>query len=314
MKPLIVCLDRLTLPQDLPAPAAEHEWRDYPATRHDQVLEHLQGATIAISNKVALGRELLQQLPQLKLIAVAATGYNIIDIEACRQLGISVCNVPAYSTQGVAEHALMLMLMLRHRLNEYQLASRQWPASEIFCVFAAPVQELAGATLTLIGSGHTGSRVAELAAAFGMRVLKAERRGAQQLRPGYTRFEHALAAADIVSLHCPLTAETRGLLGAEQLALLPPGALLINTARGGLVDEAALLTALQQGHLGGAALDVLEVEPPPAGHALLQLQHPNLIITPHIAWASAPSLQRMGRILQANLDSFLAGDLQNRVV
>lgn len=313
MKPLIVCLDRLTLPQALPAPQAEHEWRDYAATGPDQVVQHLQGATIAISNKVALGRQQLQQLPQLKLIAVAATGYNTIDIEACRELGISVCNVPAYSTQGVAEHALMLMLMLRHRLNEYQLASRQWSGSNIFCVFGSPVQEVSGATLTLIGSGQTGSRVAELAAAFGMQVLKAERRGAQQLRPGYTEFEQALAAADIVSLHCPLTPETRGLMGAAQLALLRPGALLINTARGGLVDESALATALQE-HLGGAALDVLESEPPPADHPLLQLQHPNLIVTPHIAWASAPSLQRLGEILQANLDSFLAGQLQNRVV
>lgn len=314
MKPLIVCLDRLTLPQALPAPEAAHEWRDYPATRPDQVVEHLRGATIAISNKVALGREQLQQLPQLKLIAVAATGYNIIDIDACRELGISVCNVPAYSTQGVAEHALMLMLMLRHRLNEYQQASRQWAGSDIFCVLGSAVQELHGATLTLIGSGHTGSRVAELAAAFGMRVLKAERRGAEQMRPGFTEFGHALAAADIVSLHCPLMPETRGMIGASQLALLKPGALLINTARGGLVDENALAMSLQQGHLGGAALDVLEIEPPPADHPLLLLAHTNLIITPHIAWASAPSLQRMGNILQSNLDSFLAGQLQNRVV
>lgn len=314
MSPLIVCLDRQTLPMALPELQQPHRWQDWADTEPEQVVERLQGATVAVSNKVALTASQLQQLPDLRLIAVSATGYNIIDLEACRASGIHVCNVPAYSTDAVAEHTLMLMLMLRHRIGEYQQHAQTWPDSRMFCVFGSPILELRGATLTLIGGGAIGSRVASLAQAFGMRVLRAEHRGAASVRPGYTAFEQALAEADIVSLHCPLNAATRGLIGAAELALLPAHALLINTARGGLVDESALADALRNGRLAGAALDVLSSEPPLADHPLLQLAGPQLILTPHVAWASEPAMRRMASILMANIDAFLGGTLQNQIV
>lgn len=311
--PLIVFLDRDTLPTALPPLAAAHRWREFAATRPEERLAHAQDAEVLITNKVVFDRATLEALPQLKLIAVAATGYNIIDTQVCQERGIAVCNVPAYSTQGVAEHTLMLMLALRHRLGQYAGEAVHWPAASQFCIFGPAIGELAGATLTLIGGGTIGQRVATLAQAFGMTVLRAEHRGAATIRPSYTDFETALAAADIVSLHCPLTAETRHLIGAAELARLKPGAVLINTARGGIVDEAALAASLARGELAGAGLDVLSSEPPPAAHPLLQLEHPNLIITPHIAWASEPSLQRLARVLIGNIDAFLLGAPQNRV-
>lgn len=313
MKPLVVCLDRQTLPVPLPALALEHVWRDHDRTAPHDIVERLHGATVAITNKVALQREHLLELPDLRLIAVAATGYNIIDLAACRERGIVVCNVPAYSTSGVAEHTLMLMLMLRHQMGACQNAVQDWPASPLFCVFGPAIGELAGSTLTLIGSGSIGNRVAELALAFGVTVVRAERRGASACRPGYVPFEQALAQADIVSLHCPLTPETRGIIGLRELQLLKKDAVLINTARGGLVDEAALAETLAAGRLGGAALDVLEQEPPAADNPLLRLQHPNLLLTPHVAWASTPSLQRLGNILVGNIEAFLQGQPRNRV-
>lgn len=310
--PLIVCLDSATLPQAQPQISVAHRWQAYDLTKPEEVVSRLHGATVAITNKVALNHEQLEQLPDLKLIAVAATGYNIIDVGACRDLGITVCNVPAYSTDGVAEHTLMLMLALRHRLHEAEAASQSWAHSPIFCVFPSPILELKDATLSLIGGGSIGNRVAELAQAFGMNVLRAERRQATSIRPGYVPFEHALAQADILSIHCPLNAETRGIIGAIEIAQMKPSALIINTARGGLVDEAALAQALENGSIGGAAVDVLAQEPPAADNPLLK-PHPCLIVTPHVAWASNPSLQRMAMILQQNIEGFLSGKPQNRV-
>lgn len=310
--PLIVCLDSATLPQAQPQIGVAHRWQAYDLTQPDEVVSRLHGATVAITNKVALNHEQLEQLPDLKLIAVAATGYNIIDVGACRDLGITVCNVPAYSTDGVAEHTLMLMLALRHRLHEAEAASQIWAHSPIFCVFPSPILELKGATLSLIGGGSIGNRVAELAQAFGMNILRAERRQATSIRPGYVPFEQALAQADILSIHCPLNAETRGIIGAAEITQMKPSALIINTARGGLVDEAALVQALENGSIGGAAVDVLAQEPPAADNPLLK-PHPRLIVTPHVAWASEPSLQRMAMILQQNIEGFLSGNHQNRV-
>lgn len=310
--PLIVCLDSATLPQAQPQIAVAHRWQAYDLTQPDEVVARLKGATVAITNKVALNHTQLEQLPDLKMVAVAATGYNIIDIGACRDLGITVCNVPAYSTDGVAEHTLMLMLALRHRLHEAEAASQAWAHSPIFCVFPSPILELKGATLSLIGGGSIGNRVAELAQAFGMTILRAERRGATSPRPGYVPFEQALTQADILSIHCPLNSETRGIIGAAEIAQMKPSALIINTARGGLVDETALALALENGSIGGAAVDVLAQEPPAADNPLLK-PHPRLIVTPHVAWASEPSLQRMAMILQQNIEGFLSGKPQNRV-
>lgn len=312
--PLVVCLDRQTLPQPLPAPRPAHRWQDYDVTAADQVVERLREATVAVTNKVPLQRAQLERLANLKLIAVSATGYNIIDLEACRELGITVCNVPSYSTDGVAEHTLMLMLALRHRLNEYQQASASWAASSLFCVFRSAVSELKNARVCIVGGGHIGRRVAELAQAFGAEITFAEHKTAAEVRPGYVAFDEALARADIVSLHCPLSAATRGVIGMREIGLMRKEAVVINTARGGLIDESALAFALESGRLAGAALDVLEQEPPPADNPLLRLTHPNLIVTPHIAWASAPSLERMARILVANIEGFLTGRPQNQVV
>ena len=312
--PRIVVLDRDTLPCPIPAPKTPHQWQEYPRTSPAEVVSRLAGATVAITNKVLLQREHLQQLPQLRLIAVSATGYNIIDAHACRDLGIAVCNVPAYSTAAVAEHTLMLMLALRHRLQENLRASANWHASPLFCIFGSPIAELRTATVTLIGGGSIGQRVAELCSAFGATVIRAERRGATTIRPGHTEFHAALRQADILSLHCPYTPETHGLIGAAELALLPAHAVIINTARGGLIDETALAAALAEGRLAGAGLDVLEQEPPAAQTPLLQLQHNNLLLTPHIAWSSTSALERLVGIVSDNIDRFLAGTAVNRVI
>jgi glycerate dehydrogenase len=250
----------------------------------------------------------LEQLPGLKLICVAATGYDCIDIAACRDLGVTVCNAPAYSAVSVAEAVVASLFALRRRLFEYrEAASRHWPTSNHFCVHGTPILDIRGATLGIVGRGDIGSRVARLASALEMKVIFAEHRGADTVRDGYVSFEDMLQQSDAITLHCPLTAQTQHLIGAPQLARMKLGALLINTARGPLIDEHALLEALHSGHLGGVALDVLDGEPPRADHPLLNCQLQNLIITPHVGWASQSSVSRLKDILLSNIQAFAAG-------
>jgi len=314
MSPLhIVFLDRASLPVPLRTPGFAHTLTEYDGTAPEEVVARAQDADIVITNKVALPAEIIADLPRLKLIAVAATGVNIIDIAAAKARDITVCNIRGYADYSVPEHALMLMLALSRNLRAYQddLAKGAWQSSPYFCLFGAPVRDLYGKTLTLFGQGSLGRRTATLAAAFGMQVQYAEHKGAANVRDGYVRFEDAIAGADILSLHCPLTADTQGLIGAAELALMKPDALLINTARGGLVDEAALLAALQAGRLGGAALDVLATEPPRQGSPLLDSRLSNLIITPHVGWASFEAMSRLAEQLIENCEAYAAGAPQN---
>jgi glycerate dehydrogenase len=312
----IVFLDRDSLPLTLLPLNAPHQWQEYANTAADEVADRLMHADIAISNKVPITAATIAACPNLKMIAVAATGYNQIDLAACKARGIRVCNIRDYALAGVPEHALMLMLALRRQLLVYRadIEAGLWQQAKSFCHFSAPINDLAGSTLCLIGSGALGQAMATLGRALGMEVLFAERKNASSVRDGFVGFKEALARADVLSLHCPFNEQTCNLIGAAELALMKNNAVLINTARGGLVDEAALLHALQTGQLGGAGLDVLITEPPRNGNALLDVSLPNLIVTPHIAWAGQFTMQQLANQLIHNVDAFLAGEARNVLV
>ncbi len=311
----IVFLDRGTVKAPFRPPRFPHEWKEYATTSPAEVSARLAGATIVLINKVKLGPPELAAASTIKLIALTATGYDNVDVTYCRARGIAVCNAPGYARDSVPEHALMLMLALRRNLPGFQEALRQgrWQQSIIPTLLDFPVYDLQGATLGLMGYGELGRGVEKLAGAFGMRVLLAERKNSAVLRPGRETFEAVLHQSDIISLHLPLTPETRGLIGTPELALMKKGAILINTARGGVVDEAALAQALRCGHLGGAGVDVLSEEPPRSGNPLLEPGLPNLIVTPHIAWMSAGALARLTEQVIDNLESFNKGQPKNLV-
>lgn len=316
MQPQIVFLDRATLSVPVQAPDVAHRWVEYPATTPEETAARLGEATVAITNKVRITAEVLEAAPQLRLVAVAATGYNNVDLEACRARGVTVCNVRDYSLVGVPEHALMLMLALKRQLLTYRadLRAGAWQRASSFCLLDHPLHDLNGSVLAIIGRGALGQAMGRIAMALGMQVIYADRKGAGAPRPGYVPFDDALRQADVVSLHCPLNSETGGLIGERELALMKPDAILINTGRGGLVDEAALLAALQAGRLGGAGVDVLSEEPPRHGNPLLDVELPNLIVTPHVAWASVETVQRLADQLIDNVTAFLKGAPRNVVV
>ena len=314
----IVHLERDSVIAELRHPDFPHHWVDYPKTQQDEVSERLAGATIAIVNKLRIDAGLLAALPALQMVAVAATGINNIDLDACRARGIVVANIRGYAVHAVPEHVLALVLALSRNILAYRqsVAEGRWQRAEQFCFFDHPIRDLHGATLALIGSGSLGSGVARLAGAFGMHVLRSERKDALSVRPGYVPFAEALRQADVVSLHCPLTADTTKLIGEAELRSMKPSALLINTARGGLVDEAALAGALREGWIAGAGFDVLSVEPPRSGNPLLApdlLALPNFLLTPHVAWASQPAMQALADQLIANLEAFARGAPQHVV-
>lgn len=274
----------------------------------EQVAERLQGAQVAISNKVHLSAATLAACPELKLVLVSATGTNNVDLAAARERGITVANCQGYGTASVAQHALMLLLNLATRLSDYQAAVRNgaWQRSSQFCLLDFPIIELQGKTLGILGHGELGGAFARLAEALGMRVLYGALPG-RPARADRLALSELLPQVDALSLHCPLNEQTRNLIGAAELALMKPQALLINTARGGLVDEQALADTLRAGHLGGAAFDVLSEEPPRNGNPLLAPDIPRLIITPHNAWGSRESRQRMIGQLAENAAAFFAG-------
>lgn len=276
--------------------------------------ERLRGAGVAITNKVPLPSSALAEAPDLRLVCVAATGTDHIDLEAAHTRGIVVSNVRGYATASVIQHVFALILALATRLPEQHALATDgsWVGSPHFTVLGAPVHELRGRRLGVIGYGELGRAVATAATTFGMEVLVAERRG-RAPRPGRQPFEEVLECAHVLSLHCPLTPETRGLIDAAALARMRPDALLINTARGALVDEPALAAALRAGCLAGAGLDVLSREPPPPDHPLLAPALPGLILTPHVAWASVEARQRLIEEIAANIAAFAAGSPRNRV-
>ncbi|MBU5635208.1 D-2-hydroxyacid dehydrogenase [Geomonas sp. Red69] len=312
----IVFLDRGGISVPLRPPCFPHHWQEYPDTRPEDVVGRLADATIAITDQVAISAEHLAELPQLRLIAVAATGVDHVDLDACRHQGVTVVNVRNWSV-SVPEHVFSLILALRRNLLAYHEAIREgaWQRSEGYLVQVEPMpRSLSGATLGIIGVGALGSAVAALGKAFGMEVLFAERKGAAELRPDRTPFEEVLAKCDVLVLLCPLTEESRGMIGAAELELMPRHAILVNCGRGGLLDEAALAQALEEGAIAGAGLDVLTQEPPRDGSPLLDLKRPNLIVTPHVAWISDRSLATLAEQVIGNVEGFVLGHPRNLVV
>lgn len=311
----IVFLERNTFNIPFRRPGFDHEWLEYDETDENQLVDRLRDATIAICNKVALRENTLSQLSKLKLIAVAATGTDNVDLAFCRTHHIAVCNTRGYAVSSLPEHALMLMLALRRNLIAYRsdVKAGRWQEAKKFCLLDHPIGDLRGTVLGIVGFGTLGQAMAELGRAIGMEVIVADRKRATAIRPGRTSFADVLRFSDVLSLHCPLTAETRNLIGAEELRLMKQDALLINTARGGLIDDHALLDALRSGRLAGAGIDVLRVEPPREGNPLLEADLPNLIVTPHNAWASKQAMQTLADQLVDNLEAFVRGEPQNLV-
>ena len=309
----IVFLDRTGIPatHEIPRPNFAHQWIEYDRTSADQTYERAKEADIIITSKVLLTRELLAKLPKLKLIAITATGTNNVDMAAAQELGIVVKNVTGYSSVTVPEHVMGMIYALKHSLMSYhrdQIMTDRWATCGQFCYVDYPVTDIRGSTLAIFGKGNTGSEVARLAQAVGMRVIFAEHKNAQVIREGYVPFEEAFKQADIVSLHCPLTEQTQHLINAETLALMKPTAYLINTGRGPLVDERALLEALENRQIAGAALDVLAKEPPELNDPLMLAAKrlPNLLITPHVAWASDSAVTTLVNKVTENMETFVA--------
>jgi glycerate dehydrogenase len=280
-----------------------------------KIAERIFDADVVLLNKLDLTRELLSSAPRLKLIALAATGTNNVDLIAAREHGIAVCNVRAYCTASVVQHVWGLILSLTQHVYEFSRLSRDgsWAKDEAAAVLSHPIRELQGRIFGVVGWGELGCGAARIAEAFDMRVLVAARPGGPS-QSGRVPLDELLAGADIVSLHCPLTDATRGLIGARELALMKPDALLINTARGALIDGAALAAALKAGRLGGAGIDVLPQEPPVQWEPLLDGQIPNLLVTPHIAWAAREARQRCINEMAANIRDFQNGGRRGRVV
>lgn len=282
----------------------------YDRTRPGQVVERAREADAVLTNKVVLGEDTLAQLPRLKYIGVMATGYNVVDTEAARRRGIVVTNIPAYSTDSVAQMVFAHILNITNRVDHYARRNREgrWSANPDFCYWDAPLHELAGMTLGIVGLGHIGSKVARIAADFGLDVFAYTSKNAASLPPGIqkTTMDGLLAVSDILTLHCPLTPETHRLINRQSLARMKRGAILINTGRGPLVDEQAVAEALASGRLGAYGADVMTAEPPAADNPLLA--QPNAFITPHIAWATVEARQRLIDICVDNLKAFIAGD------
>jgi len=318
-QPKIVILDGHTLnPGDLSWDAirALGELEVYDRSPQDQVVARARGASIILANKARLDRSTLEQLPRLQFICVTATGYNNIDTEAARERGILVSNAVGYSTDSVAQHVFALLLELTNQvaLHHQSVQSRQWSRQTDFSYHLKPVIELAGKTFGVYGFGRIGQRAGELAQAFGMRVIAVHKHPERDARPGvqFVDLPTLFSTSDVVSLHAPLNDQNAGIVNAERLASMRPSAFLINTARGGLINEKELREALQNGLLAGAALDVLEDEPPREDHPLFDLE--NCLITPHMSWASHESRQRLMEVTVENVRGFLEGKPVNLVV
>ena len=311
-------LDKTSLyPEDLDFTTLEDlaDWQWFDKANPGDISRSLQQAEIIVSNKVVIDRPVLERCDNLELICVAATGFNNVDIEAAKERGVKVCNARAYATASVVQHVFSLMLNLNRKLSSYKRAAidGRWSQSDFFCYFGEPISDLEGKVLGIIGYGELGKHVARIAEGFGMEVMVSRRNDADQ-RTGRVALEKLLKEADVVSLHCPLTKANYHMISADELSMMKPTAILINTARGGLVDEAALLEALKNNEIAGAGLDVLEHEPPAVGDALLEYQADNLIITPHIAWASREARQRLLNEITLNIRAYQAGQLRNVIL
>jgi len=286
----------------------------YDASTPSLTAERLRDAEVVLLDQCPLPREVLLHAHRLRLIALTATGYNNIDLATARERGIAVCNVREYCTQSLMQHVWGMILSLTHHLAEYRALATggAWMSGAPINVQSHSIRELSGRNLGIVGWGDLGRAVARTGECFGMNVLVANRVGTAPV-PGRLALPELLALADVVSLHCPLEEGTRGLIGAAELGLMKPDALLINTARGGLVDSAALAAALKRGRLGGAGIDVLPQEPPVDGDPLLDPSIPRLLVTPHVAWAARESRQRILDEVAANVRDFLEGGRRGRV-
>ena len=314
----IVFLDRGTIGPavDLTKPSFEHEWVSHDRTVPADVVERLAGATIAVSNKVPIRRRELEQLPDLKLIVIPATGYDAFDIEACREHGVIVSNVRGYATSTVPEHTFALILALRRSLIGFRqdVIDGKWQEARQFCFFTHPINDLAGSTLGILGEGALGQAVARLGQAFGMRTLFAAHKGVEGLGPLYTPFDEVIETSDVITLHCPLTPATRDVLAAPEFARMKKRPLLINCARGGLVNESDLVAALDNGQISGVGFDCLTSEPPAPDNPLLSiLDRPNVIVTPHTAWASDEAMAGLWEQVIEHIENFHRGDPSSRV-
>ncbi len=311
----VVFLDRASLKAKVRKPAVAADYIEHEKTAPEEIVPRLAGAAVAIVNKVPMRADVLRQLPQLKLIAVAATGYDVVDVAYCKENGIAVANIRNYAVHTVPEHAFALILALRRNLLAYRqdVENGVWNKSDQFCFFTHAIGDLYGSTLGIIGEGAIGQSTAAIGRAFGMHVLFADHPPPKMASVVFTPHDEVLAQSDVLSLHCPLLASTRNLIDRDAFRKMKRNALLINTARGGLVDEAALIAALDQGLIAGAGFDVLTVEPPRHGHPLLDVRRPNFILTPHIAWASDGAMQFLADQLIDNIEHWAAGEPQNLV-
>lgn len=314
----IVFLDRDTLSPEtlLRAPGFPHELVVHDRTAAEEVSERIAKADIVISNKVPLRRESLIHAPRLKMIAVAATGTDIVDLAAAKEQGITVCNIRDYAKHTVPEHTFALMLALRRSIIPYRqsVLKGRWQEAAQFCFFDHPIADLGGSTLAIIGHGTLGKAVGRIAEAFGMTVLIAGRKGTDDVKPGQTPFDAVMRRADVITLHCPLNAETRGIISTREFALMERKPILINTGRGGLVDEQALEQALEEGRIAAAGFDVTDGEPPAADSPMMRIAaRPNVILTPHVAWASREAVQALADQLIENIELFVAGTPRNVV-
>ena len=314
----IVLLDRATIGPSvrITKPAFEHEWVEYGSTSEADVVGRLSDAAIAITNKVPIHGSALASLPQLKMIAVAATGYDVVDVAACAERGIAVANVRGYAINTVPEHAFALILALRRSLIGYRqdVIAGEWQKAGQFCFFNHAIRELHGSTLGIMGEGVIGHAVARLGQAFGMRTFFAAHKGVEGLGPLYTPFEEVLESSDIITLHCPLMPGTRNMLAMPEFRRMQRRPLLINVARGGLVNEEDAVAALDEGLIAGLGFDCLTSEPPREDHPFLAImERPNVIVTPHVAWASEEAMQTLWDQLVGTLEAFHRGEPRNLV-
>lgn len=318
MTETIVFLDHDTMGDDVTVrrPGFAHDWRAYGRTPPEAVAERARGATMLIVNKVRLSGDLLETLPGLRFVAVAATGTDNVDRAACERLGVAVSNVRAYAVHTVPEHTFALILALRRSLPAYRdaVAKGRWQQDGQFTLLDFPIADLHGSTLGIVGAGAIGQAVATIGRAFGMRVLFAAHKGRTDMGSLYTPFEEVLERSDVITLHSPLTPATRGLLSDAEFDRMQRRPLVINTGRGALVDEAALVRAIEAEKIAGAAVDAVSVEPPPADHPFMRLiERPNFLLTPHIGWASREARQAVADQVTECLEAFAAGTPKNLV-
>lgn len=311
----VVFLDRDSLKAKVRKPSCATDYVEYAKTSIEEIVPRLNDATVAIINKVPMRADTLKQLPKLKMIAVAATGYDCVDIAYCKEIGIAVANIRNYAVHTVPEHSFALILALRRNILAYRqdVENGVWQKSAQFCFFTHAIGDLYGSTLGIIGEGAIGQGTAAIGRAFGMRVLFADHPPPKAPGVTFTPFDEVLAQSDVISLHAPLTPATRNLINIDAFRKMKRNVLVINTARGGLVDEAALIQALDEELIAGAGFDVLTVEPPRDGHSLLNIRRPNFILTPHVAWASDGAMQFLADQLIDNIEAWCAGTPQHLV-